>query len=118
MTRAPGIAGLAESLFTHLRRMDEEATTVRDGSPTGLSWYGGHSRPDLKKPHTEVEWSKRLAELLIGLHADDDPMDEDVAQLVDLAELHAPVWTSYSTDWPDAHRDGRRVSCWFWHRRF
>ena len=44
--------------------MDAEATTMRDGHPTGLSWYSAHSRPELKRPNTEPEWSKRLAAML------------------------------------------------------
>jgi hypothetical protein len=51
-------------LFGALRQMDAEATTSRNGQPTGLNWYGGHARPHLKKPQTEPCWSKRLAELL------------------------------------------------------
>ncbi len=55
---------LAAQLFISLHQMDTEAITVRNGSRTGLSWYGGHARPDLKKPRTEPEWSNRLAALL------------------------------------------------------
>ena len=44
--------------------MDADATTMRNGHPTGLSWYAAHARPELKKPQTEPEWSKRLAALL------------------------------------------------------
>lgn len=47
-----------------LRQLDDEATTVRDGSPTGLSWYGGHAKPDQSRPQTEPCWSRRLAALL------------------------------------------------------
>ncbi len=54
----------ASTVFDLLRRMDAEATVRADGSPTGLSWYGGHYKPEQKRPRTEVAWSKRLAELL------------------------------------------------------
>lgn len=48
--------------------MDAEATTVRNGHPTGLSWYGAHARPELKgKFPTECEWTKRLSALLCEL---------------------------------------------------
>lgn len=36
----------------------------REAKSKGLSDYGRYARPDLKKPHCEVEWIKRLAELL------------------------------------------------------
>lgn len=57
---------VAPVLFDCLRRMDEEATTLskRTGRPLGLSDYGRHARPELRKPQCEVEWSRRLAELL------------------------------------------------------
>ena len=35
-----------------------------DGKPTGLSWYGGWARRDLKRPQTEVEWTRSLAQRL------------------------------------------------------
>ena len=65
-------SGLAERLFSALRKIDAEATTARAGSPTGLNWYGAHVRPDEKRPKTEPHWSRRLAELLRadGLEAD------------------------------------------------
>ncbi len=44
--------------------MDAEATTERDGFPTGLNWYGPHAKPEQKQPKSEPNWSKRLAELL------------------------------------------------------
>lgn len=55
---------LASSIFAALRRMDDEATTVASGKRTGLWSYGYHARPDLRRPQTEPEWSKRLAALL------------------------------------------------------
>jgi hypothetical protein len=56
---------LGQEVLAHLRAMDHEATTVSaKGSPTGLNWYGGHARPELKKPQTEPEWSKELARRL------------------------------------------------------
>jgi len=55
---------LPATIFACLRRMDAEATTIRNGAPTGLNWYAAHARPELKKPQTEPEWSKRLARLL------------------------------------------------------
>lgn len=54
----------AHAVFESLRRMDAEAEVLRDGNPTGLSWYAGFSRPELKRPRTEPEWSLRLAILL------------------------------------------------------
>ena len=51
---------IAPTLFRLLRQMDVEATTVKDGFPTGLNWYGGH----INKRQTEPAWSKRLVELL------------------------------------------------------
>ncbi len=44
--------------------MDQEAVPSASGIPTGLNWYGGHSRRELKRPQSEPEWSKRLARLL------------------------------------------------------
>ncbi len=55
---------LARTIFTALRRMDREAVARADGKATGLWWYGGHARPELRRPSTEVEWSRRLAALL------------------------------------------------------
>jgi hypothetical protein len=57
--------GVAERLFALLRQMDAEATSrTQSGNPTGLSDYGRHARSDLARPQNEVEWSKRLAQLL------------------------------------------------------
>lgn len=55
---------LATTLFELLRQMDQEATTVCNGHPTGLQDYGRHARPELRRPQNEPEWSKRLARLL------------------------------------------------------
>jgi len=55
---------LARDLFASLRRMDAEAVPRPDGTPTGLWWFGGHARPELRRPQTEVEWSRRLATIL------------------------------------------------------
>jgi hypothetical protein len=59
-----GIEQLAASIFKALRQMDGEADTKRGDAPTGLSWYGGHAKPEQKRPQTEPLWSKRLAQLL------------------------------------------------------
>ena len=64
-------------LFSYLRQMDAEATSLTDsGNTTGISDYGRHARQDLTRPQNEVEWSKRLAELLI---ADGVPTETEVA---------------------------------------
>ena len=55
---------IASTLFALLRQMDQEASTVCKGHPTGLQDYGRHARPELKRPQNEPEWSKRLARLL------------------------------------------------------
>lgn len=47
-------------LFRLLQRIDAEATTVKNGAPTGLNWYGGH----VGTRQTEPQWSKRIVELL------------------------------------------------------
>ncbi len=61
----PAIDSLGSRIFDHLRTMDAEACTVTpSGQCTGLSDYGRHARPDLQRPQAEVEWSKRLSQLL------------------------------------------------------
>jgi hypothetical protein len=55
---------LGATILTALRRMDAEAGPRADGKATGLWWYGGHARPELKRPQSEVEWSRRLGVLL------------------------------------------------------
>ena len=55
---------VATAVFAALRRMDAEASVPARGSPTGLNWYGGHFRPDLKRPQTEPCWTRRLGQLL------------------------------------------------------
>lgn len=56
---------LTQALFSALRQMDVEAVTLLgSGAPTGLSDYGRHARPELKRPQAEVEWSRRVAQLL------------------------------------------------------
>jgi hypothetical protein len=58
-------SGVAERFFALLRQMDAEATSRSgSGDATGLSDYGRHARRDLARPQNEVEWSKRLAQLL------------------------------------------------------
>jgi len=59
------VGDIAKRLFLLLRQMDAEAIS-RDasGNRTGLSDYARHVRRDLKRPQNEVEWSKRLAQLL------------------------------------------------------
>jgi len=54
----------AAAVFDSLEVMDREATTVRDGYETGLYWYGGHARPEQKKPQTEPNWTQALAKVL------------------------------------------------------
>lgn len=209
------LAPLAFALFSALRRMDAEATTICAGKPTGLSSYGYHARPDLKRPQTEPEWSKRLAVLLtaagfparaecrypglpagkrnscdvvvelpdgggrlwlelkgawrdywkargglgiyrayllhprepglvekshtvphdltklarlaptdatavaalvVGFQADDDPMDQDVADLVRLEKLDQAPWATFTDRWPATHQPGHSVRCWLWSR--
>lgn len=51
-------------LFDCLRQMELEALPNEIGEPTGLCWYGGHARPDQKRPQTETNWSRRLCDLL------------------------------------------------------
>ena len=58
-------ADLFDRIVTALRAMDAEAQPV-NRTPTGLSWYGGWARRDLKRPHTEVEWTRALATRLGG----------------------------------------------------
>ena len=58
------MSDLASKLFKALRQMDSEANVDRNGHPTGLNWYGGDARPELKRPQTEPEWTKRLAKIL------------------------------------------------------
>ncbi len=55
---------LVQAILQAFQSMDAEADTVRDGYPTGLSWYGAHAKPELKRPQTEPAWSIRLAKLL------------------------------------------------------
>lgn len=55
---------LAKVIFDSLRQMDREAGIRPDGKRTGIWWYGGHARPELRRPQTEVEWSRRLRVLL------------------------------------------------------
>ena len=64
MNECGNIGELACVLFQSLHEIDEEASTMLDGVPTGLNWYGGHARPDQKKPQTEPYWTRRLAEIL------------------------------------------------------
>lgn len=61
MTQDQDMTSLGEVLFRLLREMDEEATTIRDGSPTGLWWFGAHVKPMQKRPKTEPCWSESLA---------------------------------------------------------
>lgn len=57
--------GIAERLFAMLRQMDAEATSGGEAdAAAGLSDYGRYARRDLARPQNEVEWSKRLAQLL------------------------------------------------------
>lgn len=55
---------VADAVIAAVRQMDGEATTVRNGSPTGLCWYGGHFRPECKRPPTETSWTRRLEQIL------------------------------------------------------
>lgn len=59
------IEELVPLIFDSLRQMDEEATSLtKDNQPTGLSDYGRHARKDISRPQAEVEWSRRLAQLI------------------------------------------------------
>jgi hypothetical protein len=61
------VKDVPDLLFRFLKAMDAEATSLTSaGHPTGLQDYGRHCRKGLSKPQNEVEWSKRLAELLIA----------------------------------------------------
>src|SRR5437879_11609159 len=52
------------ALFSSIARMEAEALPARDGTATGLSYYGKHRHPDQVKPQTEPSWTQRLRELL------------------------------------------------------
>ena len=54
--------------------------------------------------------------LLVGFDSCKNPMDADVAELVDLAGLGEWPWIGVHTAWPDAYRPGERVRCWLWLR--
>jgi hypothetical protein len=54
----------ANILFSMLEEMDREATTLSNGAPTGLYWYGAHAKPNQKRPSTEAIWTQRLCKLL------------------------------------------------------
>ena len=58
-------APLFDRIVTALRAMDAEAQSV-NSIPTGLNWYGGWARRNLKRPLTEVEWARALATRLGG----------------------------------------------------
>ncbi len=59
------VSDLANRMFALLRQMDSEAMCWgASDNAFGLCDYGWYARPDLKKPQNEVEWSKRLAQLL------------------------------------------------------
>ena len=60
---AESAADLFDRIVTTLRAMDTEAQPI-GGKPTGLNWYGGWARRDLKRPQTEVEWTRVLAQRL------------------------------------------------------
>jgi hypothetical protein len=60
------LPNLRKTMFKCLRVMDKEAIPNEWGSTTGLSWYGGHARPDLTRPQTEPLWTLRLTSLLKG----------------------------------------------------
>jgi hypothetical protein len=64
MRRKSTLPRLQKTLFKLLREMDKEAIPNQYGSVTGLSWYGGHARPDLTRPQTEPCWTLRLTALL------------------------------------------------------
>src|SRR5262245_55555802 len=55
---------VADAILRALRQMDDEACTPKGGYPTGLAWYGGHFRPECKRPPTETSWTRRLEQLL------------------------------------------------------
>ena len=55
------IKSLSLDIFQALRGMDEEASSIVDGYPTGLNWYGGYVG---KKKGTEFAWCRRLKEYL------------------------------------------------------
>lgn len=56
-------ADVFDQIVTVLRAMDAEAQSI-NGTPTGLNWYGGWTRRDIKRPQTEVEWTRALAQRL------------------------------------------------------
>jgi hypothetical protein len=106
-----------QSLFRSLRRMDDEASVSIDGTPTGLAWYGGFFRPDLKKPQTEPSRAKRLVEILPG---EGYPCDVNVryadpslkrCKCDIVVEMHdrRRMWIEIKGDWKEFWRqDGRQ----------
>ena len=104
-------------IFKYLRRMDEDATTVTNtGSPAGLNDYGRHARPDSKRPSAEVEWSNRLATMLLedGTSTQrevqypkaDGPGRKKRCDLLVTAEGGATVWIEVKGAWRDYWRGG------------
>ena len=57
------IPDLFRAIVDALKAMDAEAQLV-NGKPTGLNDYGRWARQDLKRPQTEVEWTRELARRL------------------------------------------------------
>lgn len=55
--------------------------------------------------------------VLLGFDDPDSyPMDEDFQDMLELTKLSTPPWQSAKDEWPDPHRAGNRVRCWFWWR--
>ena len=56
-----------------------------------------------------------VAELLIGFERPDDPMDEDIKTLIELANLES--WDVQTDSWISPANQNQRVRCWFWSKR-
>jgi hypothetical protein len=54
--------------------------------------------------------------LLIGFDLVDQPMAADIAELIQRAELHEPLWTTLSRSWTNPFDSRHRSHCWFWYR--
>lgn len=99
---------IEDEVVAALRRMDAEAGPRADGKATGLWWYGGHARPDLRRPQTEVEWSRRLGDLLrdggrgVRREVRYPGGSRDRCDLViDVRDRSGPLWLEVKGAWKD-----------------
>lgn len=107
------LQSFGDAVMGVVRQMDDEASGQWNDLPTGLNFYGGHFRPQLKKPPTETSWTRRLEQLLplVGFPARREfryPHSEECCDSLVMMDDGSTMWLETKGAWKKYWQDKRK----------